>query len=68
MADRPVRTYLVTNPGPLFGPGRRITFRSPAPAGSVVTLTVDGRPVRARLTDTALNGGLLGAELLISYL
>ncbi|MFD8650899.1 hypothetical protein [Streptomyces mirabilis] len=41
--------YLVTNPGPLFG-GRRIVFRSSAPAGRVVPLEVDGRPVRALLT------------------
>jgi hypothetical protein len=63
----PVRTYLVINPGPLFG-DRRITFTSPAPAGSVVPLKVDGRPVRALLTDTPLNGGILAAELQITYL
>ncbi|SEE82632.1 hypothetical protein SAMN05216483_6674 [Streptomyces sp. 2131.1] len=62
-----VRTYLVINSGALFG-GRRVTFTSPAPAGSVVQLKVDGRPVRALLTDTPLNGGLLAAELQITYL
>ncbi|MFD7501575.1 hypothetical protein [Streptomyces sp. NPDC059850] len=67
MADRPVRTYLVINPGPLFG-ARRITFRSSAPAGHVVDVNVDGRPVRALLTDTPLNGGVLAAELEITYL
>lgn len=67
MADRPVRKYLVTNPGPLFG-ARRIVFRSAAPAGAVVRVDVDGRPYRALLTDTPLNGGLLAAELQITYL
>ncbi|MFC9280896.1 hypothetical protein [Streptomyces collinus] len=67
MAERPARTYLVINPGPLFG-ARRITFRSSAPAGAVVLVDVDGRPVRALLTDTRLNGGLLAAELQITYL
>ncbi|WP_409473540.1 hypothetical protein [Streptomyces sp. HC307] len=67
MAHRPARTYLVTNSGPLFG-ARRITFRSSAPAGAVVRLDFDGRPVRALLTDTPLNGGLLAAELEITYL
>ncbi|MFI8206648.1 hypothetical protein [Streptomyces sp. NPDC085937] len=62
------RTYLVTNPTALFGPGRRITFRSAAPAGSVVSLKVDGRPVRVLLTDTPLTGGRRAAELRISYL
>ncbi|MFE9993471.1 hypothetical protein [Streptomyces avermitilis] len=57
----------MTNPGALFGE-RRIVFRSSAPAGVVVSLEVDGRPVEALLTDTPLNGGLLGAELQISYL
>ncbi|MEV8344618.1 hypothetical protein [Streptomyces niveus] len=61
------RTYLVINSGPVFG-DRRITFTSSAPAGSVVPLEVDGRPFRALLTDTPLNGGLLGAELQITYL
>ncbi|WP_157869456.1 hypothetical protein [Streptomyces hirsutus] len=50
MADRPVRVYLVINPGPLFG-ARRVTFPSSAPAGSVVR--VDGRLIRVLLTDTA---------------
>ncbi|MFE6639545.1 hypothetical protein ACFVFT_38475 [Streptomyces tendae] len=68
MAAHPVRTYLVTNPSVLLGPGRRIEFRSTAPAGSVVSLEVDGRPVRALLTDTPLSGDLLGAELQITYL
>ncbi|QFG13334.1 hypothetical protein SEA_GILGAMESH_142 [Streptomyces phage Gilgamesh] len=68
MAARPVRTYLVTNPSVLFGSGRRIEFRSAAPAGSVVSLEVDGRPVRALLTDTPMTGDLLGAELQITYL
>lgn len=67
MAD-PARTYLVTNPSALFDSGRRIEFRSSRPAGSVVPLEVDGRPVRALLTDTPLNGGLLAAELQIAYL
>ncbi|MET9776214.1 hypothetical protein ABZ023_18470 [Streptomyces sp. NPDC006367] len=65
---RTARTYLVTNPSVLFGPGRRITFCSSAPAGSVVPLEVDGRPVRALLTTTVVNGGLLGAELQLTYL
>ncbi|MFI7415294.1 hypothetical protein ACIBU0_42340 [Streptomyces sp. NPDC049627] len=64
---RSVRTYLVINPGPLFG-DRRITFTSRAPAGSVVSLEVDGRPVRALLTDTPLVGDVLAAELQITYL
>ncbi|MGV9509365.1 hypothetical protein ACWDQZ_27570 [Streptomyces tendae] len=68
MAARPARTYLVTNSSVLFGPGRRIEFRSAAPAGSVVSLEVDGRPVRALLTDTPLFGDLLGAELQVRYL
>lgn len=63
-----VRTYLVTNPSALFGPGRRIEFRSSRPAGSLVPLQVDGRPVRALLTDTPLNGRLFAAELQITYL
>ncbi|MFE1947283.1 hypothetical protein [Streptomyces massasporeus] len=65
-----VRTYQVINPGPLFGDRRRITFTftGPAPAGSVVPLEVDGCPVRALLTATPLNGGLLAAELQLSYL
>ncbi|MFE1206408.1 hypothetical protein ACFW5V_32495 [Streptomyces sp. NPDC058762] len=58
----------MTNPGALFGPGRRIVFRSAAPAGSVIRIEVDGRPVRALLTDTPLAGDLLGAELQITYL
>ncbi|MFE7941978.1 hypothetical protein ACFU46_32165 [Streptomyces griseoincarnatus] len=62
------RTYLVTNPTALFGPGRRITFRSSAPAGSVVFLEVDGRPVRVLLTDTPMTGGRRAAELQITYL
>ncbi|MDR3081926.1 MAG: hypothetical protein LBV60_13555 [Streptomyces sp.] len=62
-----VCTYLVINPGPLFG-DRRITFTSPASAGSVVPLEVDGRPVRVLLTDTPLAGGVLAAELQITYL
>ncbi|OVZ99539.1 hypothetical protein B9W64_37745 [Streptomyces sp. CS159] len=65
---RPARAYLVTNPGPVFGPGRRIVFRSAAPAGSVVRFEVDGRPVRALLTTTMVNGSLLGAELQLTYL
>ncbi|MEU9355067.1 hypothetical protein AB0D65_29735 [Streptomyces griseoloalbus] len=65
---RPARTYLVTNPSVLFAPGRRIVFRHAAPAGSVVRFEVDGRPVRALLTDTPLTGDLLGAELQITYL
>ncbi|MER6153718.1 hypothetical protein [Streptomyces hirsutus] len=52
MADRPVRVYLVINPGPLFG-ARRVTFPSSAPAGSVVRVDVDGRLIRVLLTDTA---------------
>ncbi|MFF8789168.1 hypothetical protein [Streptomyces sp. NPDC015125] len=67
MADRPIRTYLVINPGPLFGT-RRITFRSSAPAGHVIDVDVDGRPVRALLTDTPLDGDLLAAEREITYL
>ncbi|MCX5182596.1 hypothetical protein [Streptomyces sp. NBC_00268] len=67
MADS-VRTYLVINSGALFGPGRRIEFRSSCPAGSVVPLEVDGRPVRALLTDTPLGGGVLAAELQDCYL
>jgi hypothetical protein len=68
MTQRPVRAYLVSNPGPLFGPGRRITFRSCSPAGSVVTVTVDGRPIPALLTDTPLAGGHFAAELETLYL
>lgn len=67
MADS-IRTYLVTNPAPLFAPGRRIVFNSSRPDGAVVALEVDGRPVAALLTDTPLNGGLFGAELQIRYL
>ncbi|MER6109306.1 hypothetical protein [Streptomyces hirsutus] len=67
MVVRPARAYLVTNPGPMFGV-RRIEFRHTAPAGSVVPLEVDGRPVRVLLTDTPLNGGLLAAELQNTYL
>ncbi|MFI9772224.1 hypothetical protein ACIHJG_35980 [Streptomyces sp. NPDC052415] len=63
-----VRTYLVTNPSAMFGPGRRITFRNSAPAGSVVRIDVDGRPARALLTDTVLAGGLRAAELQNIYL
>ncbi|MBZ6253549.1 hypothetical protein KVH27_34945 [Streptomyces olivaceus] len=65
---RPARAYLVTNPGALFGPGRRIVFRSAAPAGSVVHLRVDGRPVRALLTTDPVTGDLLSAELQLTYL
>ncbi|MFE9924876.1 hypothetical protein ACFYQA_25895 [Streptomyces sp. NPDC005774] len=50
MADRPVRVYLVINPGPLFG-ARRLTFPSSAPAGSLVRVDVGGRPVRRLLLD-----------------
>ncbi|MFH8736787.1 hypothetical protein [Streptomyces sp. NPDC017964] len=67
MAERPARTYLVTNPTALFGP-RRIVFHSSAPAGSVVRVDIDGRPFRALLTSDAQNGGLLAAELQITYL
>ncbi|MFF8399874.1 hypothetical protein [Streptomyces sp. NPDC016172] len=69
MAARPTRTYVVTNPSALFG-ARHITFTSSAPAGSVVRLDVDGRPVRALLTDTPLPGyrNVLGAELQDCYL
>ncbi|MGW7691234.1 hypothetical protein ACWGMA_20560 [Streptomyces asiaticus] len=67
MADSD-RTYLVTNPDTLFDPGRRIIFRSSAPVGSVVPLKVDGRPVRALLTDTPLVGDVLAAELQDLYL
>ncbi|MGI5134306.1 MULTISPECIES: hypothetical protein [unclassified Streptomyces] len=42
----PVRIYMVTNPGPVFGPGGRVVIRSSAPAGSVVDRVVDGHPVR----------------------
>ncbi|MCG8971817.1 hypothetical protein [Streptomyces sp. CL12-4] len=63
MAVRPVRTYIVTNASAIFGPGRRIEFRSSAPAGSVVPLNVDGRRVRALLTDTPLDGRRRVAEL-----
>ncbi|MFD5856107.1 hypothetical protein [Streptomyces chartreusis] len=66
MADV-VRTYLVTNPGPLLGAGR-ITFRSTAPAGSVVVLKFDCLPVDVLLTDTRLNSGMFAAELQITYL
>ncbi|MFE2181398.1 hypothetical protein [Streptomyces sp. NPDC059455] len=62
------RTYLVIIPGALFGPGRRIVFRSSRPVGSVVSGVVDGRPVRVLLTDTPLNGGLFVAELQDLYL
>ncbi|MER6424094.1 hypothetical protein [Streptomyces sp. NPDC001137] len=66
MADV-VRTYVVTNSRALFG-ARVIRFRSSAPAGSVVPLEVDGRPVRAFLTDTPLAGDVLAAELQNVYL
>ncbi|MGW0033020.1 hypothetical protein ACWDXD_24790 [Streptomyces sp. NPDC003314] len=68
MVDRPVRTYLVTNPTALFEPGRRIEFRSSRPAGTVVTGMVDGRRVRARLTDTPLDGNRFAAVLEVTYL
>ncbi|MFK0279484.1 hypothetical protein ACIQVL_03285 [Streptomyces sp. NPDC090499] len=64
---RPARTYLVTNSRALFG-ARVIRFRSSAPAGSIVPLKVDGRPVRALLTDTPLVGDVLVAELQDVYL
>ncbi|MEU1592711.1 hypothetical protein ABZ468_07590 [Streptomyces sp. NPDC005708] len=64
----PVRRYLISNPSPAFGHGRRITFQSAAPAGSVVRVRVDGRPVRVHLTDTPLYGGLYAAEVEVKYL
>ena len=67
MADV-VRTYMVTNSSALFGPGRRIKFRSSAAPGTIVPLDVDGRPVRALLTDTSLVGDVLVAELQNVYL
>ncbi|MFF2641754.1 hypothetical protein ACFVUB_18115 [Streptomyces niveus] len=68
MADRPARTYQVTNSTALFGPRCRIFFRSSAPAGSVVLINVNSSPVRALLTDSPLNGDLLDAQLVIAYL
>jgi hypothetical protein len=62
------RTYMVTNPSTLFGPGARITFTSNAPVGSVIQLTIKGRAVRVLLTGVPLNGRLLGAELQNIYL
>ncbi|MBC2869812.1 hypothetical protein [Streptomyces mexicanus] len=35
----------------MFGPGARITFRSAAPAGSVVTQVIGGSRVRVLLDD-----------------
>ncbi|MFB6505543.1 hypothetical protein ACFC07_22370 [Streptomyces sp. NPDC056099] len=61
------RTYVVSNPSALFGAGRVITFRHTAPVGSVVDLTLHGRPVRALLTDTVWNGYRC-AELLFTTL
>ncbi|MFD6329469.1 hypothetical protein ACFWGI_07835 [Streptomyces niveus] len=52
MADRPARTYQVTNPTALFGPRCRIFFRSSAPAGSVVLITSTAAP-SARCSPTA---------------
>ncbi|MFE9138052.1 hypothetical protein [Streptomyces sp. NPDC007355] len=68
MADRPARTYLVTNPTALFGPGRRIEFASSRPAGAVVSVVVDGRRVHALFTDIPLNDGMFAAELQVTYL
>ncbi|MFB8120571.1 hypothetical protein ACFQ6U_14025 [Streptomyces sp. NPDC056465] len=66
MAQNSARTYLVINeegedPTP---------FRHVAPAGAVVTVRVDGRPARVKLTDTPLpgRGNVFGAELLDRYL
>ncbi|MFB6700241.1 hypothetical protein [Streptomyces rubiginosohelvolus] len=60
MTDRPTYAYEVIN-APAGTPGRR--FRSSAPAGSVVTVAVGGRPRRVLLTDTALYSGRRAAEL-----
>ena len=63
-----VRIYMIINSSALFGPDRRIKFRSSAAPGTVVPLKVDGRPVRALLTDTPLDGNVLVAELQNIYL
>ncbi|WP_371605021.1 hypothetical protein OG345_42140 (plasmid) [Streptomyces sp. NBC_01220] len=68
MAQPTVRTYVVSNPSVLFEPDRVISFPSAAPVGSVVQGKVDGRPVRALLTDDPLNGGCFGAVLIVKYL
>lgn len=67
MADS-VSTYLMTNSSALFGPGRRIKFRSSAGPDTVVPLKVDGRSVRALLTDTPFVGDVLVAQLQNVYL
>ncbi|WP_328491245.1 hypothetical protein [Streptomyces zaomyceticus] len=64
----PVRTYQVTNPTALFGPGARIEFASDRPAGETVTITFGGRRVRALLTDMPLTRGRYAAELEVTYL
>lgn len=66
MAESPLRTYKVSNPGVLFARDRRIVFRSAAPVGSVATIRVDGRRVRVVLDDYVLydeHGTYLAAEI-----
>ncbi|MEU1273467.1 hypothetical protein [Streptomyces sp. NPDC005799] len=63
---RPVRTYLVVNAA--HDSGCLIIFPNSVPAGSVVPLEVDGRPVRVLLTDAPLVGDVLAAELQDCYL
>ncbi|MFI9052452.1 hypothetical protein [Streptomyces sp. NPDC053427] len=67
MAKLPARTYVISNPSALLGTERVITFRHSATVGSVVDLLIDGRPVRALLTDTPWNGYRC-AELLFTSL
>ncbi|MFG2761629.1 hypothetical protein [Streptomyces wuyuanensis] len=66
MAQR--RVYQVNNVSALFESGTVIEFPHDAPAGSIVTHVVDGRPVRVLLTDTPLSGGRYAAEFVDCYL
>ncbi|MCD9904560.1 hypothetical protein LUR56_39800 [Streptomyces sp. MT29] len=60
MTARPTLTYEVVNV-PADTEDR--IFRSSAPSGSVVTVSVGGRRRRVFLTDTPLYSGRLAAEI-----
>ncbi|WP_399554009.1 hypothetical protein [Streptomyces anulatus] len=60
MTVRPTYAYEVISV-PEGTEGR--VFRSSAPAGSVVTFVVGGRPRRVLLTDTPLYSGRRAAEI-----